>query len=100
MSETHKYTSNPTFRQICFERNLVGMSLAVVMAAAYFTFILTVAFRPQALAVPIHAGSVVSWGVLVGVGLLCFGFLLTAIYVIFANTRLDRLTGQFKREVL
>lgn len=92
-------TSSPTFRRLCFERNLAGMSLAGLMAIAYFAFILTVAFRPGMLGTPIHQGSVISWGVLVGVGILCFGFLLTAIYVVFANIRLDSLTERFEKEV-
>lgn len=99
MSEIQRVSSNVVFRQICFERKLIGMSLAAVMAAAYFAFILTIAFEPQQLAKPINADSVISWGILVGIGLLCFGFLLTAAYVVFANTRLDRLTAKFHEEV-
>ncbi|PKA39511.1 DUF485 domain-containing protein [Rhizobium sullae] len=99
MSRIQNLSRNLTFRRLCFERNLVGLSLAALMAMTYFAFILTVAFEPEVLGMPIHANSVISWGVLIGVGILCFGFALTAVYVVFANTRLDRLTHRFHEEV-
>ncbi|MFE1599796.1 DUF485 domain-containing protein [Methylobacterium sp. ID0610] len=94
-----RISSHPAYRRLCFERSCLGGSLAVVMAAAYFAYILTVAFRPDLLGTPIRNGSVATWGILVGAALLGFGFVLTAIYVLVANTRLDGLSRRLQEDL-
>jgi uncharacterized membrane protein (DUF485 family) len=41
----------------------------------------------------------VTWGIVVGAALLSFGFVLTAIYVLVANTRLDALSRHLQEAV-
>jgi uncharacterized membrane protein (DUF485 family) len=41
----------------------------------------------------------VTWGVVVGAALLSFGFLLTAIYVVVANTRFDALSRRLQEDL-
>ncbi|MGY3482822.1 uncharacterized membrane protein (DUF485 family) [Bradyrhizobium sp. USDA 4011] len=83
---------HPTFRQLASERARLGVAMSIVMAAAYFTYILTIAFWPRLLGYPLWSGTVITWGVLVGVGLIALGFLLTAVYVRRANSRFDSLS--------
>lgn len=90
---------HPTFRRLAFERRCLGLGLAVTMATAYFAYILTVAFDPAALGTPVQAGSILTWGIVAGVALLCFGFVLTATYVLVANTRLDALSQRLLENV-
>lgn len=91
--------NHPAFRQLASERTRLGVSMSIVMAAAYFAYILTIAFWPRLLGHPLWDGTVITWGVLVGVGLIAFGFLLTAVYVQRANSRFDQL-GQILLEDL
>ena len=97
--DTEHIAKHPTFRRLAFERRCLGLGLAVTMATAYFAYILTVAFDPAALGTPVQAGSILTWGVVAGVALLCFGFLLTATYVLVANTRLDALSQRLQEDV-
>ncbi|WP_232629948.1 DUF485 domain-containing protein [Methylobacterium sp. Leaf118] len=90
---------HPIFRRLCFERRCLGVVLAATMAAAYFAYILTIAFRPDLLGRPVQDGAILTWGIVAGVALLGLGFGLTVIYVAFANTRLDGLSRRL-REVL
>lgn len=83
---------HPAFRQLASERARLGVSMSIVMAATYFAYILTVAFWPRLLGQPLWSGTVITWGILIGVGLIAFGFLLTAIYVRHANSRFDQLS--------
>ena len=83
--------NNPAFQQLAHERARLGIGMSIVMAGAYFAYILTIAFRPGLLGHPLWTGTVITWGVLIGVGLIAFGFLLTALYVRRANSRFDRL---------
>lgn len=69
------------------------------MATAYFAYVLTVAFRPDLLGTPIRDGSIVTWGIAVGVALLGLGFALTVIYVLVANTRLDGLSRRLREDL-
>lgn len=94
-----RISSHPTFRRLCFERNCLGITLAAAMATAYFAYVLTIAFRPDLLGIPIRDGSIVTWGVAVGVALLVLGFVLTVIYVLVANTRLDGLSRRLREDL-
>jgi len=91
-------TESQIFKQITFERSCLGYGLAAAMGVAYFAFILTIAFDPSALAAKLSAGSVISVGIIFGVGLMAFAFLLTAIYVAVANMRLDVLGRQLREK--
>ncbi|WP_271565349.1 DUF485 domain-containing protein [Bradyrhizobium sp. CCBAU 11386] len=91
--------NNPAFRQLASERARLGVGMSVVMATTYFAYILTIAFRPGLLGHPLWNGTVITWGVLIGVGLIALGFFLTALYVRRANSRFDRLS-QLLRENL
>ena len=84
--------NNPAFRQLASERKRLGVGMSIVMAAAYFAYILTIAFWPRLLGHPLWSGTVITWGVLIGVGLIALGFVLTAVYVRRANSRFDRLS--------
>jgi len=82
---------NPTFRQLASERARLGVGMSIAMAAAYFAYIMTIAFWPSLLGHPLSSGTVITWGVLIGIGLIAFGLLLTALYVRRANSRFDQL---------
>ncbi|PZM08011.1 DUF485 domain-containing protein [Rhizobium tubonense] len=79
------------FLRLSSQRNRLGTSLAFTMATLYFAFIFLVAFSPATLGAPIFASSVVSLGVLVGVGIMVTALALTAIYVVYATVRIDPL---------
>ncbi|ACA18276.1 protein of unknown function DUF485 [Methylobacterium sp. 4-46] len=97
--EIERIAGHPAFRRLAFERGCLGLGLAAAMAGAYFTYILTIAFRPALLGLPVAEGSAISWGIVAGVGLLGLGFLLTAIYVLVANTRLDALSRRLQEDL-
>lgn len=83
---------HPAFRQLASERTRLGVGMSIVMAATYFAYILTIAFWPLLLGYPLWSGTVITWGVLIGVGLIALGFVLTAVYVRHANSRFDSLS--------
>jgi uncharacterized membrane protein (DUF485 family) len=91
--DLQRIQSHPVFRQLAQERARFGVGMSIAMAAAYFAYILTVAFMPQVLGYPLWSGTVMTWGVLIGLGLIALGFALTAIYVWRANSRFDHLSA-------
>jgi len=91
--DLQRIQSHPVFRQLARERARFGIGMSIAMATAYFAYILTVAFMPHVLGYPLWSGTVMTWGVAIGVGLIALGFVLTAIYVRRANSRFDRLSA-------
>ena len=86
--------TNPHFVQLVSHRRRVSVALSLVMLASYFAFILLIAFKPALLGVPIAAGSPITWGIPVGLGLILLAMALTGIYVHLSNTVFDALTEE------
>lgn len=89
---------NPRFQDLVARRGRFAWTLAVLILAAYFAFILVIAFDPQVLGTPLSSGSVTTWGIPAGLGLIFLSFILTGIYVQRANGEFDRLTQEILRE--
>ena len=83
-----RVTANPKFLQFVAMRNRYSMIMTIVSAAAYYGFILLVAFDKEFLARKIGPG-VTSLGVPLGVGVIVFTIILTWIYVRRANGEFD-----------
>jgi uncharacterized membrane protein (DUF485 family) len=88
---------DPRFRALVRKRRSFAWSLTGLMLAAYFAFILTLAFRPALLGQPIREGAPVTWGFPIGFGLFAFTFALVAVYVSRANKVFDPITHDLKQ---
>ena len=84
-----RVTANPKFHEFIAMRSRYSIIMAIVSAAAYYGFILLVAFNKEFLATKLGAGMVTSVGVPLGVGVIVFTIILTWIYVRRANTEFD-----------
>lgn len=73
----------------------VALSLTVAMMVVYFGFILLVAFDKPLLGRTIAPG--LSLGILFGVLVIVAAWVLTWVYVRWANTHYDRARGELKR---
>ena len=83
-----RITANPKFHEFVAKRNAYSIVMAIISAAAYYGFILLVAFDKELLAQKIGEG-VTTLGVPIGVGVIVFTIVLTWIYVRRANTEFD-----------
>ena len=84
-----RVTANPKFHEFIAMRSRYSIIMAIVSAAAYYGFILLVAFNKEFLATKVAAGATMSIGVPIGVGVIVFTIILTWIYVRRANTEFD-----------
>ena len=89
----------PQFKQLVAKRERFAWLLSAIMLGLYVTFILLIAFAPQLLGTPISEGSVTTWGIPMGVGLILSAFILTGIYVQRANGEFDALNQAILDEV-
>jgi uncharacterized membrane protein (DUF485 family) len=79
-------------------RNRYSIIMAIISAAAYYGFILLVAFNKDFLATKLGPGMTTSIGVPLGVGVIVFTILLTWIYVRRANGEFDATNEAIIRE--
>lgn len=95
MSSSSMYESmrtNPKFQELVATRSRFAWTLAFIVLAMFYGFVMVVAFNPAALGQPISEGSMVTWGVAVELFMFIFFWLLTAYYVHTANGKFDALT--------
>ncbi len=86
-----KIYDDPKFHELERKRGKFSWVLALAVLATYYAFILVVAFRPELFAIPISNGSVITWGIPVGLFVIVFSFLLTGVYVWRANREFDQI---------
>ena len=84
-----RVTANPKFHEFIAMRSRYSIIMAIVSAAAYYGFILLVAYNKEFLATKMGAGMTTSIGVPIGVAVIVFTIVLTWIYVRRANTEFD-----------
>lgn len=97
-SRVRAIADDPTFQELVQTRTRFGWILSIVMLAVYFGFIVLVAYGKTMLATKIGGGTT-SLGIVLGLAVIIFAFLLTGVYVSRANGRFDRLTNDLKRRI-
>lgn len=98
--ETVERISNDAdYKELVSKRTGFAWILSIVMLVLYYAYILVIAFDKQLLAQPVSEGSLMTWGVPVGVALIVIAFALTGIYVRRANSEFDVLVKRIKEKV-
>lgn len=80
----------PEYKELIRERYIVAVPLALVVFVAYMSFILMVAYAPHILSIVMPDG-VSTLGIWFGLGLILLTLAVTGIYVVYSNSRLDKL---------
>lgn len=94
-----RIASNPKYRELKAKRSSFGWWLALAMMIVYYGFILLVAFNKPFLAQRLGAG-VTTLGMPIGLGVIVFTIVITAIYVRRANSEFDALADQVIKEAV
>ena len=82
---------NEDFHTLVASKSKLSWTLTGLMLLVYFSYILTIAFFPEWLGTPLKEGSIISWGIPVGIGIILFTFVITGVYVHKANNLYDDL---------
>lgn len=81
----------PQFHALESKRRRFSWLLSGIVCAAYFAFVLVVAFRPSLFGTPLSDATVVTWGMVAGVAIILLSVVLTGVYVFRANREFDTL---------
>ncbi len=92
-----KIEANPKYQELKRKRNAFGWSLTAIMMVVYYGYIALIAWNKPFLAQPIGAG-VTTLGIPIGMGVIIFTIVITAIYVRRANSEFDHLTAEILKE--
>ena len=98
-SLAEKISANPDYQRLKNTRSRFGWTLTIAMLVVYYGYILLIAFDKELLATRIGNG-VTTWGIPIGFGVIIFTILITAYYVMKANSEFDDLNDKIKREAL
>lgn len=93
-----RINANPAYIMMRKKRNLLGVSLTVVILVLYYGYISLIAFNKEFLGTRIGEG-VTTIGVPIGLALIVTVIVLTAYYVWQANKTFDGLVAKIKAEV-
>lgn len=98
-SSTRALLDSPDFRRLVSRRWLISSVLTVALFVIYYGYILLVAIDKPFMARRI-GGGVTTLGIPLGVAVIVLSWVLTALYVVWANSRYDpevrRLRDQLK----
>ena len=83
--------SNDKFHSLVAQRSKLSWILAAMILLVYYSFILIIAFFPELFGIPLNEATTITWGIVVGIAVILFTFLITGIYVYRANTHYDGL---------
>ncbi len=92
-----RIVGDQNFKDLVRERTSFAWTMSGIMLAVYLAFIVMVAFGKGTMSSTIGDSSI-SWGILLGLGVIVFAFVLTGIYVARANGRFDDLTSRLDKD--
>jgi len=92
-----KIQNNPKYLELRSKRTSFGWTLTLLMMVVYYGYIALIAFNKPFLAQPVGAG-VTTLGIPIGMGVIVFTVLITAIYVRRANSEFDALTAEILKD--
>ena len=100
MSEPHRgnlhLLDDPDFKDLVARKNRISINLTIATLLVYYGFILLIAYKRTMFASKI-AGNV-TFGILLGIGVILACFLLTGVYVRWANKNYDAMVDRLKQK--
>jgi uncharacterized membrane protein (DUF485 family) len=104
MQETHAQAAadleeplrSPEFHALAARKNKVSLILTLAMLAVYFGFIFLIAFRKDLVGANLAAN--VTWGIPMGLGVIAAAWILTGIYVAWANSKYDVMVENLRKQ--
>lgn len=97
-ARVQEIVNSKSFKELVRKRLNFSLTLTIVMLVVYFGFILVVAFYKELLAVKI--GEHITLGLPIGIGVILFAWILTGIYIRWANKTYDKSVRELRNQVL
>ena len=96
-TNTDEILRSQAFKKLVKNRWNVSLSFTFVMLFVYIGFLLYVAYDKELLKMPI--GDSLNLAIVVGLGIILFSWLITGVYVYWANNYYDKSVNEIKKEI-
>jgi uncharacterized membrane protein (DUF485 family) len=94
----HEIVTSDRFKALVRKRWNVSIILTILLFVSYYGIILVIAYGKDFLSQKV--GEFTNWGILLGIFGIVFAWILTAIYVIWANSVYDKEVDSIKQTML
>ena len=94
----HEIVTSDRFKALVKKRWSVSITLTILLFVSYYGYILIIAYGKEFLSQKV--GEFVNWGIILGVAAILFAWLLTLIYVLWANNVYDKEVDSIKQTML
>jgi uncharacterized membrane protein (DUF485 family) len=94
----HEIVTSDRFKALVRKRWTVSVILTILLFVSYYGIILTIAYGKEFLSQKV--GEFTNWGIILGIFGIVFAWLLTAIYVVWANNVYDKEVDSIKQTML
>jgi uncharacterized membrane protein (DUF485 family) len=93
----HDIVNSPKFKKLVSTRWSVSFVLTALLFVIYYGYILMIAYNKEFLAEKV--GVYTNYGIILGVLVIVLAWVLTAIYVLWANFSYDKKVEELKKEI-
>ncbi len=91
--------NDPDFKSLSSQKNTISIILTIAELVLYFGFIALIAFNKPFLAQKLHEGVATTIGVPIAVGTIALSWVLTGIYIWWANKKYDVLVKKVREKI-
>ncbi len=95
----HNILEDPDFQALAGQKRTISTILTAVELTLYFGFIALIAFNKPFLSRKLSEGSATTIGIPIAVGVILLSWVLTGIYVYWANTSYDSLVKRVRDKI-
>lgn len=94
----HEIVTSERFKALVRKRWTISIILTILLFASYYGIILLIAYAPGFMSQKV--GEFTNWGIILGIFGIIFAWILTAIYVIWANNVYDKEVDSIKQTMV
>lgn len=88
---------SPAFKKLVRKRWSFSLIMSALMLFVYFGFLISIAFNKAIFAIKIHQH--LTLGIVLGLGIIIFAWLMTGVYVKWANSSYDKTVEELKSQL-
>lgn len=96
-TKTNEILQSPAFKKLVKNRWNISLTFTFLMLFVYIGFLMVVAYQKETLKMPI--GESLNLAIIVGIGIIIFSWLITGVYVYWANNYYDADVKEIKKNL-
>ena len=96
----HEILEDEDFKSLSSQKNTISIILTILELVLYFGFIALIAFNKPFLAQKLSPGGATTIGIPIAVMTIVISWVLTAIYIFWANSKYDVLVKKIKEKLI